>query len=70
MTAKATTTTTTTKANAKKPAADVPMATCPAGRHKVPVRSFPTEQRVVGKKLVECRKCRDARYATAKANRS
>ena len=60
---------TTAKTTTKKPAAveAVPMATCPAGKHKVPVRSFPTEQRVEGKKLVECRKCRNARWAAAKA---
>ena len=62
MTAKANTTKATTKAAEK-----APMAKCPAGNHRVPVRSFPTEQRQEGKKLVECRKCRDARYAAAKA---
>ena len=74
MTTKASTektaTTSAPKTTSRKPAAKapaVPMATCLAGQHEMPIQSFPTEQRREGKTLTECRRCRDARYAAAKA---
>jgi hypothetical protein len=73
MTAK-TTPTPAAKAPAKAPAKKatpkpdaVPMETCPAGNHKVPVRSFPTTRTATGRSFKECRACRDARWTAAKA---